>query len=81
MRDMPKDLFTLEALRINSGYSLKQVGKKVGFPSHCIKQWEQDNSKMPIDAIQKISKLYQIKKERIYFGKKKDFHAKMCAEA
>jgi DNA-binding XRE family transcriptional regulator len=78
---MQKVLMTLESLRINAGYTQLEAGILIGVSAHCIKRWERDNTQMPMDAVKKISSLYHVKKECIYFGNKKDFQAKMRQEA
>lgn len=44
---------SLEAARINAGYSQKEAGELFGVHYQTIAKWEKDNSAMPFDQIQK----------------------------
>ena len=64
---------TMEAARINSGYSQKDAAKLFGVHYQTLAKWEINNSKMPHDKIEMISKIYNIPKSLIFFGDKNEF--------
>lgn len=66
-------LITLEAARRNAGYSQKEVAKRLGVHYQTISAWEKDSSKMPYSMVMKISQIYKIPKENIFFGSKNEF--------
>lgn len=68
-----KVLVTLEAARNNIGYSQKEAGELFGVHYQTLAKWENDNSRMPFEMIEKIPKIYKIPKENIFFGNKNEF--------
>lgn len=44
-------MITLEAARVNAGYSQQEAGKLFGVHYQTVAKWEQDNSKMPYNMI------------------------------
>lgn len=64
---------SLEAARINAGYSQKEAGELFGVHYQTIAKWEKDNSAMPFDQIQKIPSIYGVPADCIYFGLKNEF--------
>jgi transcriptional regulator, xre family len=68
-----KSLITLEAARINIGYSQKEASTMFGVHYQTLAKWELDNSRMPFEMIEKIPDIYKIQKEDIFFGDKNEF--------
>ena len=68
-----KILLTLEACRINSGYTQKDVATLMGLSFKTIERYEKDSSRVPFDFIGKAESLYKIPKENIFFGNKYEF--------
>lgn len=66
-------IITLEAARVNAGYSQQEAGKLFGVHYQTVAKWEQDNSKMPYNMIEKIPLIYHISKDNIFFGSKNEF--------
>ncbi|MDY5481949.1 MAG: helix-turn-helix transcriptional regulator [Veillonella caviae] len=64
---------TLEAARVNAGYSQKEAGELFGVHYQTIAKWEEDNTKMPFDMVKKISDIYGIEHNHIFFGSKNEF--------
>lgn len=64
---------SLEAARVNAGYSQQEAGKLFGVHYQTIAKWESDNSTMPFDQIVKIPTIYGVPSDIIYFGKKNEF--------
>lgn len=64
---------TLEAARINAGYSQIEASKLFGVHYQTLAKWENDNSKMPYDMIGKIPNIYGISANNIFFGCKNEF--------
>ena len=68
-----KSLITLEAARINIGYSQKEASTMFGVHYQTLAKWELDNSRMPFEMIEKIPDIYKIQKEDIFCGDKNEF--------
>ena len=51
-------VITLESARINAGYSQKEAGELFGVHYQTIAKWEEDNTKMPFDMVNKIPEVY-----------------------
>nr|DAY03902.1 MAG TPA: helix-turn-helix domain protein [Caudoviricetes sp.] len=68
-----KSLITLEAARINIGYSQKEASTMFGVHYQTLAKWELDNSRMPFEMIEKIPDIYKVQKEDIFFGDKNEF--------
>lgn len=64
---------TMEAARINAGYSQEEAGKCFGVHYQTLAKWENDSSRMPYDMIQKIPTVYHIPQKYIFFGSKNEF--------
>lgn len=64
---------TLEAARINAGYSQIEASKLFEVHYQTLAKWENDNSKMPYDMIKKIPKIYGISSNNIFFGRRNEF--------
>lgn len=64
---------TMEAARINAGYSQEEAGKYFGVHYQTLAKWENDSSRMPYDMIQKIPEVYHVPQRYIFFGNKNEF--------
>ena len=64
---------SLEAARVNAGYNQREAGKLFGVHYQTIAKWENDNSTMPFDQIQKIPNIYGVPADCIYFGQRNEF--------
>lgn len=63
---------TLEAARVNAGYSMKEAGDKLGVHPQTVSKYEKDSSKIPINLLNAMSIIYGISKDDIFLGKKYD---------
>lgn len=64
---------TLEAARVNAGYNQQEAGALFGVHYQTIAKWENDNTKMPYEMIEKIPNIYGVPPNSIFFGKKNEF--------
>ena len=64
---------SMEAARVNAGYTQEQAGKLFGVHPQTLAKWEIDNSKMPYDMIQKIPDVYKVPANHIFFGNTNEF--------
>lgn len=64
---------TLEAARINAGYSQIEACKLFGVHYQTLARWETDSSRMPHNMIEKIPTIYGINSNNIFFGHKNEF--------
>ena len=61
---------TLRALRINYNLSAKKVADKLGIHQQTLLKYEHDSSKIPMDLLEKLARLYNVEKDFIFLGKK-----------
>lgn len=61
---------TLEAARVNVGYSQRIVAEKLGVHHQTVSKYERDSSKIPIHLLKKMCELYKIEMDNIFLGKK-----------
>ncbi|MDY4338150.1 helix-turn-helix transcriptional regulator [Streptococcus sp. 21WXBC0057M1] len=61
---------TLRALRINYSLSAKEVADKLGIHQQTLLKYEHDSSKIPMDLLDKLARLYNVEKDFIFLGKK-----------
>lgn len=66
---MDKVQITLEAARHNAGYSQKQAAAHLGIHYQTLAAWERDSSNVGIKTIERLSQLYHIPKDYLFFGK------------
>lgn len=64
---------TLEAARVNAGYTQAEAADLLDIHYQTLAKWEDDNSKMPYDKISKIEEIYKVPSKNIFFGKKNEF--------
>ncbi|MCH4123868.1 MAG: helix-turn-helix domain-containing protein [Levilactobacillus sp.] len=70
---MDKVQMTLEAARHNAGYSQKEAAACLGIHYQTLAAWERDSSNLGIQTIERLSALYQVPQNCLFFGKKSDF--------
>lgn len=58
--------WTLKACRVNAGYTLRQVAKKVGKNFQTISKYEKDSTIIPFELLKDLSKLYRVKLDDIF---------------
>ena len=64
---------TMEAARINVGYTQEEASKLFGVHVQTLSKFENDNSKMPYALIKKIPEVYKVPAKVIFFGLKNEF--------
>lgn len=64
---------TLEAARINAGYTQKEAAPLFGIHYQTLAKLEDDSSDAPYSFIQAIPRVYKISPDNIYFGQKNEF--------
>ena len=64
---------TLEAARINAGYTQIEAAKLFGIHYQTLARLEEDSSKMPYEFIRKIPRIYGVPVDDIYFGLRNEF--------
>lgn len=62
---------TLEAARVNAGYNQQEAGALFGVHYQTIAKWENDNTKMPYEMIEKIPNIYGVPPNSIFFWQEK----------
>lgn len=68
-----KFLVTLEAARVNAGYTVKEAAKVLGVHHHTLYSHEKDSSNVTFSFIEKVEAVYKIPKVHIFFGDKYEF--------
>ena len=61
--------WTLRACRVNAGFTLRQVAKKVNKNFQTISKYEKDSTKIPVDLLRELTSLYNISPDLIFLGK------------
>lgn len=61
---------TLEAARVNAGFTQKQVGKAIGVSVTTIVLWEKGDRMPSVEKAIKLAELYKVPLECINFAKK-----------
>ncbi|MCT7706824.1 MAG: helix-turn-helix domain-containing protein [Lactobacillus iners] len=69
--------FTLEAARVNAGYTQAEAAKTLGLKPTTLAGWEKDSSKLSYIEAHRLAKLYRITPDLLFFGKKYDFISKL----
>lgn len=64
---------TLEAARINAGYTQKEAAPLFGIHYQTLAKLEDDSSDAPYSFIQAIPRVYKISSDNIFFGQKNEF--------
>ena len=60
--------WTLRACRVNAGFTLRQVAKKVNKSFQTISKYEKDSALIPFELLKELSELYQVKLDDIFLG-------------
>jgi len=64
---------TIRDLRVRKGISQSDAAKMMGVTDPTLRRWEKDSSNLKMQQIWKISKMYSIPQEYIFFGSNDDF--------
>lgn len=68
-KEIPINLkWTLSALRERIGLSQIEASERLGISVPTLVKWEKDSSEMQIKDVEKVSKLYHIPQNYIFFG-------------
>ncbi|CKI91200.1 DNA-binding phage protein [Streptococcus pneumoniae] len=60
--------WTLKACRVNAGYTLRQIAKKVNKNFQTVSKYEKDNTYIPFELLKELSAIYQVKLDNIFLG-------------
>ena len=60
--------WTLKARRVNAGYTLRQVAKKVNKNFQTISKYEKNSTYIPFELLKELSAIYQVKLDNIFLG-------------
>lgn len=71
---------TLEAARINAGYTQAQAANALGLKSITLAGWEKDSTRLSYIEAHRLAKLYGITPDLLFFDKKYDFISRMKKE-
>ncbi len=71
---MPEMPLTLRAARVNLGFTVKEVAKRVGKNPETISYYERNSTNIPRDLMVDLLNLYRVKYDQVFFGKESDFH-------
>ena len=72
-RSDKKMQITMQAARMQAGYTQAEAGKLFGVHEQTVGRWEEDSSEMPYNKIAKIPLIYGVSQNEIFFGKKNEF--------
>ena len=64
--------FTLRAVRLSCGYSVKEVAEYCDVSVHTIRRYEKDSGTLPLQLILKLSLFYGVSMDLIYAGSEAD---------
>ncbi|BBD20148.1 transcriptional repressor [Lactobacillus phage T25] len=64
---------TIRDLRVRKGLSQSDAAKMMGVTEPTLRKWEKDSSNLKMQQIWKISKMYSIPQDYIFFGSNNDF--------
>lgn len=59
---------SLKAARINANMTQAELGKKIGRNPSTILNWENGNTKIPLDDFKKICKVVNVNENNIFFA-------------
>jgi len=63
---------SIRAARVNSGYSVDDVSKRLNISKTILRRFEKNSGDMPITLAVYLHVLYKIPLDSIYFGKESD---------
>ena len=66
-------LITLEAARVNSGYTLAEAAEKFGIHKDTLWNYEQDSTRVPRTFMIKVPEVYGLPVRNIFFGSNSEF--------
>lgn len=66
-------LITLDAARVNAGYTVREAAKLLGVHYQTLYSHEKDSSNVSFSFIEKVESAYKIPKVHIFFGDKYEF--------
>lgn len=72
---------TLRDLRVRKGLPQSDAAKMMGVTGPTLRKWEKDSSGLTMQQIWKISRIYSIPQEYIFFGSSKDFNERISNHA
>lgn len=72
--------WTLHSLRVRMGMTLEEASKQLNVSVPTLKNWENDPGTMQFKDIDKVTKLYHIPQEFIFFGSNLDLIEKLKNE-
>lgn len=72
---------TLTAARVNNGYTLKEAAALIGIHWQTLSAWERDSSRLAFNEVDKLSRLYHIDKNDLFFGSRNEFIRKIRNQA
>lgn len=61
---------TLAAARVNANIKQKEAAQLLGIHPQTLARYEKDSSNIPYELLERICKLYDMKPEYIFLGKK-----------
>lgn len=68
---------TLRDLRVRKGLPQSDAAKMMGVTEPTLRRWEKDSSDLTMQQIWKISKIYSIPQDYIFFGSNNAFSEKL----
>ncbi|MCZ3847155.1 helix-turn-helix transcriptional regulator [Lactobacillus crispatus] len=71
---------TLEAARVNAGYTQVQAAKILGLKPTTLASWEKDSTRLSYVEAHRLARLYRITPDLLFFGSKYEFIRKMKGE-
>lgn len=64
---------TLEAARVNAGFTQAQAAERLGLKPSTLAGWEKDSTKLSYIEAHRLAKLYGITPDLLFFGNKYEF--------
>ena len=71
---------TIEAARVNAGYTQVQAAKILGLKPTTLASWEKDSTRLSYVEAHRLARLYRITPDLLFFGNKYEFIRKMKGE-
>ncbi len=71
---------TLEAARVNAGYTQVQAAKILGLKPTTLASWEKDSTRLSYVEAHRLARLYRITPDLLFFDNKYEFIRKMKGE-
>ncbi|MCT3603194.1 XRE family transcriptional regulator [Lactobacillus acidophilus] len=72
---------TLEAARINAGYTQAEAARALGLKPTTLATWEKDSTKLSYLMAQRLAALYGVTPDLLFFGKKYEFIRRIKGES